>query len=57
MAHINELIDFTIAVYIVHDDKVLLIHHKQLLKWLPIGGHIELHEDPQKTLFLQNQKK
>ncbi len=51
MSHINELIDFTVAVYIVHDDKVLLIHHKQLLKWLPIGGHIELNEDPEEALY------
>lgn len=51
MAHINELIDFTVAVYIVHNNKVLLIHHKQLLKWLPIGGHIELNEDPEEALF------
>lgn len=56
MAHINELIDFTIAVYIVYDDKVLLIHHKQLLKWLPIGGHIELHEDPEEALFREIQE-
>jgi len=56
MAHINELIDFTIAVYIVHDDKVLLIHHKQLLKWLPIGGHIELNEDPEEALFREIQE-
>ncbi len=30
--------------------KVLLIHHKKYLEWLPIGGHIELWEDPSQAL-------
>jgi len=25
----------------------LLIHHRNLNKWLPLGGHIELDEDPE----------
>jgi len=51
MVHINELIDFTISCYIVHDNKVVLILHKQLNKWLPVGGHIELDEDPEQALI------
>jgi len=51
MAHIHELIDFTVGVFIVHDDKVLLINHKKLNKWLAIGGHIELNEDPDEALL------
>ena len=51
MAHIHELIDFVVNVYIVYEDKVLLIHHKQLNKWLPVGGHIELDENPEEALF------
>jgi len=51
MAHIHELIDFVVDIYIVYKDKVLLIHHKELNKWLPIGGHIELNEDPEQALF------
>lgn len=47
MPHIHDLIDFTVAIFIVHQQKVLLIHHRQLEKWLPIGGHIELDEDPE----------
>ena len=47
MAHIHEKIDFTVAVFIVQDGKVLLVHHRKLNKWLPIGGHIELEEDPE----------
>jgi 8-oxo-dGTP pyrophosphatase MutT (NUDIX family) len=47
MAHIHEKIDFTVAIFVVHDHKVLLIHHRKLDKWLPLGGHIELDEDPE----------
>jgi 8-oxo-dGTP pyrophosphatase MutT (NUDIX family) len=47
MAHIHEKIDFTVAVFVVADEKVLLVHHRQLKKWLPLGGHIELDEDPE----------
>ena len=47
MGHIHEKIDFTVAVFIIHEDKVLLIHHRGLDKWLPVGGHIELNEDPE----------
>jgi len=51
MAHIHKLIDFVVDVCIVYRDKVLLIHHKKLNKWLPIGGHIELDENPEEALF------
>jgi 8-oxo-dGTP pyrophosphatase MutT (NUDIX family) len=47
MAHIHYAIDFTVAIFIVNDGKVLLIHHRKLGKWLPLGGHIELDEDPE----------
>jgi len=47
MAHIHEKIDFTVAIFIVQDGKILLIHHRKLNKWLPLGGHIELDEDPE----------
>ena len=47
MAHIHERIDFTVAVLVVHQGKVLLVHHRNLNKWLPVGGHIELDEDPE----------
>lgn len=49
MAHIHEKIDFTAAVFVVHDGKVLLIHHRNLDRWLPLGGHIELDEDPEQA--------
>ncbi len=49
MAHIHEKIDFTVAIFIVHDEKILVIHHRKLGKWLPLGGHIELDEDPEQA--------
>jgi len=51
MPHIHDLIDFTVEAFIVHEGKVLLVHHKGLAKWLPVGGHIELDEDPEQALF------
>lgn len=47
MAHIHFKIDFTAAIFVVRDAKVLLVHHRNLGKWLPLGGHIELDEDPE----------
>ena len=49
MPHIHEKIDFTVAIFVVHDGKILLIHHRKLDKWLPLGGHIELDEDPEQA--------
>jgi len=49
MAHIHEKIDFTVAIFVVHDGEILLIHHRKLDKWLPLGGHIELDEDPEQA--------
>ena len=47
MAHIHEKIDFTATIFVVHNGKILLVHHRNLNKWLPLGGHIELDEDPE----------
>jgi 8-oxo-dGTP pyrophosphatase MutT (NUDIX family) len=49
MAHIHEKIDFTVAIFVVRDGQILLIHHRKLDKWLPLGGHIELDEDPEQA--------
>ena len=49
MAHLHDKIDFTVAIFVVHDEKILLIHHRQLNHWLPLGGHIELDEDPEQA--------
>lgn len=46
MPHINEKIDFTIEVFIVYNNKVLLRKHDKYKIWLSVGGHIELDENP-----------
>lgn len=46
MPHIHEKIDFTVEVFIVHEEKVLLRKHDKYSIWLSVGGHIELDEDP-----------
>jgi ADP-ribose pyrophosphatase YjhB (NUDIX family) len=38
--------DFTVAVFVIHDDRVLLHRHRKLDLWLPPGGHIEQNELP-----------
>jgi 8-oxo-dGTP pyrophosphatase MutT (NUDIX family) len=46
MPHLNYYLDFTVAVFIVENDRVLLVHHRGLNRWLPVGGHIDPGEDP-----------
>jgi 8-oxo-dGTP pyrophosphatase MutT (NUDIX family) len=46
MSHINELIDYTVGVFVVYENKVLLRLHDKYNIWLSVGGHIELNEDP-----------
>lgn len=38
--------DFTVATFVIHNGKVLLLWHKKLSMWLPPGGHIDPHELP-----------
>src|SRR5690606_29333214 len=38
--------DFTVATFVVHEGRVLLLHHAKLKMWLPPGGHIEAGELP-----------
>lgn len=49
MPHIHDKIDFTVEVFIVYKDKVLLRKHDKYKKWLGVGGHIELNEDPEQA--------
>lgn len=46
MPHIHEKIDFTVEVFVVYKDKVLLRLHDKHGIWLSVGGHIELDENP-----------
>lgn len=38
--------EYTATLYILQDDKVLLIKHKKFGLWLPPGGHLEPDELP-----------
>ena len=40
MAHINELIDWTAGVYIVHNNKVLIRLHDKIKKWISQGARV-----------------
>lgn len=46
MSHIHEKIDFTVEVFVVYKNTVLLRKHDKYKIWLSIGGHVELDEDP-----------
>jgi 8-oxo-dGTP diphosphatase len=37
---------FSVAIFARHDGRVLLIKHKRLATWLPVGGEIEAGETP-----------
>ncbi len=50
MPHIHEKIDITATAYLVHDNKVLLRMHDKYKKWLGVGGHVELDEDPNQAV-------
>lgn len=43
--------DLVVAGYIFDKDKVLLVHHKKLDLWLPVGGHINGNETPDDALL------
>lgn len=43
--------DLVVAGYIYDKGKVLLIHHKKLDLWLPVGGHIKENETPDDALL------
>lgn len=41
----------TVSLYIVYEDRVLMIDHKKMNRWLCPGGHIEEGENPLDALF------
>jgi 8-oxo-dGTP pyrophosphatase MutT (NUDIX family) len=43
--------DLVVSAYIFHNNNLLLIHHKKLNMWLPVGGHIEKDETPDEALL------
>jgi len=42
--------DFVATAFIVRGGKVLLVKHRKLGLWLPVGGHIEKGETPEEAL-------
>jgi len=42
--------DFVASAFIVRQGRVLLVKHKKLGLWLPVGGHIESWETPEQAL-------
>lgn len=38
--------EWTVATFVVNAERVLLLYHRKLGKWLPPGGHIEVGELP-----------
>lgn len=38
--------DWTVATFVIHQEKVLLLWHEKLQMWLPPGGHVEPNELP-----------
>lgn len=51
MPHIHYRYDFVVTIFIVYRNKVLLVHHPRYDKWIPVGGHVELDEDPEEALL------
>lgn len=47
---------FTVSVFIVYKDKVLLHSHKKAKKILPLGGHIEVNELPEEACIREAQE-
>ena len=43
--------DLVVEGIIIHNDKVLLIHHRKLDIWVPVGGHIDENETPDDALL------
>ena len=56
MPHIHRLYDWVVSAFIVHKDRTLLCYHKKYNEWLPVGGHVDLDEDPEEALFKEIQE-
>lgn len=41
--------EFAASVYIFSQERVLLVYHQKLKKWLPPGGHLEEGETPEEA--------
>jgi 8-oxo-dGTP pyrophosphatase MutT (NUDIX family) len=48
--------EFTVAVFVVQEDRVLLHWHRRLERWLPPGGHIDPGELPDEAAVRETQE-
>lgn len=48
--------DFTVAVFVISANRVLLHFHLKLQRWLPPGGHIESDELPDQAALREVQE-
>ncbi len=46
----KEKTDPVIGAFVIHNGKLLLVHHSKLDKWLPPGGHMEPNETPDEAV-------
>lgn len=46
MPHLHEKIDYSVEVFVVYGNRILLRKHDKYGMWMSVGGHIELDEDP-----------
>ena len=47
---------FTVSIFIIHKDRVLLHLHKKANLMLPLGGHIEPNELPEETCIRESKE-
>ncbi len=47
----NSICHLTVGGYLFKDNKVLLIYHPKINKWLPVGGHIDENETPEMSII------
>ena len=48
--------DFTASAFIVRNNRLLLLKHDKLEKWLPPGGHIEEGETPDEAAIRETKE-
>ncbi len=46
----------TATAYILNEDRVLLVLHPKLKKWLPPGGHLEYNETPPEAAIRESRE-
>lgn len=47
---------YIVSAFIFHQQKLLVVHHKKLEMWLPVGGHVEDGETFEEALVREVQE-